>query len=208
MKTMVPVITLLFAMLTPAPAQTPSLVPDLIIVNAAVRTMDDGQPTAEAVAVSGNRIVAVGASAELRKLAGSKTRLVDAGGRSVLPGFNDAHVHWLTGGFSITNVNLREARSPEEFARLVGEFAKPLPQGRWILEGSWDHENWPGTPLPTRELIDALTPELPVFVNRLDGHLALAYRVALKLAGVTMDTKDVPGGQMVRDAWGEPTGLL
>lgn len=208
MKTIVPVITLLFAMLTPAPAQTPSLVPDLIIVNAAVRTMDEGQPMAEAVAVAGNRITAVGSSAELRKLAGPKTRLVDASGKSVLPGFNDAHVHWLTGGFSITNVNLREAKSPEEFARRVGEFAKPLPKGRWILEGSWDHENWPGTPLPTRQLIDALTPEHPVFVNRLDGHMALANSVALKLAGVTKDTQDVPGGLIVRDASGEPTGLL
>jgi predicted amidohydrolase YtcJ len=126
----------------------------------------------------------------------------------VLPGFNDAHVHWLTGGFSITNVNLREARSPEEFARLVSEFAKPLPKGRWILEGSWDHENWPGAPLPTRQLIDAVTPEHPVFVNRLVGLMALANSVALKLAGVTKDTKDVPGGLIVRDANGEPTGLL
>ena len=208
MKAIVPVTTLLFAMLTPSSAQSPSLAPDLIILNAAIRTMDDAKPTAEAVAVSGNRIAAVGSTADVRKLAGPKTRLVDAGGKSVVPGFNDAHVHWLTGGFSITNVNLREARSPEEFARRIGDFAKTLPKGRWILEGSWDHENWPGTPLPTRHIIDAVTPEHPVFVNRLDGHMGLANSLALKLAGVTKETKEVPGGLIVRDASGEPTGLL
>jgi len=208
MKAIIPVTTLLFAMLTPSLAQTPPLTPDLIILNGAVRTMDGSKPTTEAIAVSGNRIAAVGTSAALRAFAGPKTRLVDAGGKSVLPGFNDAHVHWLMGGFSITNVNLRDAKSPQEFARLIGEFAKTLPKGRWILEGSWDHENWPGAPLPTKQLIDGFTPEHPVFVSRLDGHMALANSLALKLAGVTKDTKDVPGGLIVRDASGELTGML
>lgn len=185
-----------------------SLPPDLIVLNAAVRTMDDSQPAAEAVAVAGNRIVAVGRSAELKPLAGPRTRLIDAGGRTVLPGFNDAHVHWLTGGFSITNVNLRNAKSPEELARLLGDFARRLPKGRWILEGNWDHENWPGAALPTKQMIDAVTPDHPVLVNRLDGHMALANSLALKLAGVTRDTKDVPGGLIVRDVNGEPTGVL
>jgi len=180
----------------------------LNIVNAAVRTMDNARPTAEAVAIAGNRIAAVGSTSEIRALTGTKTRVIDAGGKSVLPGFNDAHVHWLTGGFSITNVNLRTAKSPEEFARLIADFAKGLPKDRWILEGSWDHENWPGTALPTRQMIDAVTVDNPVFVNRLDGHMALANSVALKLAGISKDTKDVPGGLIVRDAQGEPTGVL
>lgn len=184
------------------------LAPDLIILNAAVRTMDDACPAAEAVAIAGNQIAAIGTTSEMRALVGTKTRVIDAGGKSVLPGFNDAHVHWLTGGFSITNVNLRPARSPEEFARLIGEFAKGLPKGRWVLEGSWDHENWPGAPLPTRQMIDSVTPDNPVFVNRLDGHMGLANSLALKLAGITKATKDVPGGQIVRDASGEPTGVL
>lgn len=208
MKAIVPVTTLLFAMLTPSSAQTPPLAPDFIILNAAVRTMDGAKPTAEAIAVSGNRIAAVGTSAELRAFAGPKTRIVDAGGRSVLPGFNDAHVHWLMGGYSITNVDLRDASTREEFTRRIAEFAKKIPKGRWILGGDWDHEKFPGTLLPTKEWIDAVTPDNPVFVNRTDGHMALANSLALKLAKVTKDTKDVPGGFIVRDANGEPTGVL
>ena len=208
MKTTVSISTLLFAMLNAASAQTPSLAPDLIIVNAAVRTMDASQPTAEAVAISGNRISAVGTSAGLRALAGPKTRLVDAGRKSVLPGFNDAHVHWLSGGYSITNVDLRDASSQEEFTRRIAEFARKIPKGRWILGGDWDHEKFPGAPLPTREWIDAATPEHPVFVTRLDGHMALANSLALKLAGVTRATPEVAGGVIVRGGSGEPTGIL
>lgn len=197
------------AMSNPSSAETPPLLsPDLIVINATVHTMDRVKPTAEAVAISGNRVSAVGATAEIRRLAGAGTRVIDAKGNTVLPGFNDAHLHWLNGGFSLTNVNLREAKSPEAFARMIGDFARGLPKGRWIVEGGWDHENWPGAVLPTRQMIDALTPDHPVFVDRLDGHMALANSHALKLAGITRDTKDVPGGLIVRDALGEPTGLL
>lgn len=208
MKAILRAITILFAMLAPVCAEKPLLAPEFIIVNAAVRTMDAAQPTAEAVAISGNRIAAVGSTLELRALAGPKTRIVDAGGKSVLPGFNDAHVHWLSGGYSITNVDLRDASSPAEFTKRVAGFAQKIPPGRWVLGGDWDHEKFPGTPLPTKEWIDAVTPEHPVFVNRLDGHMALANSLALKLAKVTKDTKDVPGGLIVRDANGEPTGVL
>lgn len=195
-------------MSAPALAEKPSLAPDLIIVNAAVRTMDAAKPAAEAVAVAGSRISAVGTSADLRALAGAKTRVLDAGGKSVLPGFNDAHVHWLMGGYSITNVDLRSATSRDEFTRRIADFAKKIPKGRWILGGDWDHEKFPGAALPTREWIDAATPDHPVFVNRTDGHMALANSLALKLAQVTKATKDVPGGEIVRDANGEPTGIL
>jgi len=195
-------------MLTPLTAFSARIVPDLLVFNAAVRTMDAEQPQAEAVAVLGNRIVAVGSSKELRALAGPATRLVDAAGRSVLPGFNDAHVHWLSGGFSLTNVDLRDAASPAELARRLEAFARQLPKGRWILGGDWDHEKFPDGQLPTRRDIDAATPEHPVFVTRLDGHMALANSLALKLAGVTAQTQDLPGGLIVRDARGEPTGIL
>lgn len=208
MKPLIPAAALMLAMLTPTQAQTPSLPPDLLILNAAVRTLDAAQPKAEAVAILGNRIVAVGATPELRPLAGPKTRVIDAGGRSVLPGFNDAHVHWLSGGFAITNVDLRDAASPAEFARRLGEFARKLPKGNWILGGDWDHEKFPGAQLPTKELIDGVTPDHPVFVSRLDGHMSLANSLALKLANVTKNTKEVDGGVIVRDAQGEPTGIL
>jgi hypothetical protein len=126
----------------------------------------------------------------------------------VVPGFNDAHVHFLEGGFSLASVDLRDAKSREEMARRLAEFAKQIPKGRWILGGQWDHEKWPGAPLPTRQMIDAATPDNPVFVNRLDGHMALANSLALKLAGVTHETKDPAGGLVVRDTAGEPTGVL
>ncbi len=184
------------------------LAPDLIIFNATLHTMDAARPTTEAVAVVGNRIAAVGSSTEICALAGPKTRMLDGKGNNVLPGFNDAHVHYLTGGFSLTNVDLRDASSPEEMARRVGEYVKKVPAGRWILGGDWDHEKWPGSPLPTRQLLDPVTPEHPVFVNRLDGHMAVANSLALKLAGITRETKDPPGGLIVRDKSGEPTGVL
>ena len=210
MKTLVAVITLALPMLTTAaPAKQPSLAPDLIIVNASVHTMDDTNPTAGAVAIVGNRIAAIGSTPEIRALAGPGTRVVDAAGKLVLPGFNDAHVHFLSGGFSLANVDLRDASSPAELARRLGECAKKLPKGRWILGGDWDHEKWTGAPLPTKEMIDAATPDHPVFVNRLDGHMALANTLALKLAGVTKETKDPPGGLIVRDPkTGKPTGVL
>ncbi len=182
---------------------------DLIIVNATVHTMDAAQPLAEAVAVFGNRIAAVGSTAEVRELAGRKTRVVDAGKRLVLPGFNDAHVHFLMGGFQLANVDLRDAKSPREFAERIRKFAQTIPRGQWILGGEWDHESWPGAPLPTKEWVDAATAEHPVFVSRTDGHMALANSLALKMAGVTRDTKEVDAGKIVRDPkTGEPTGVL
>ena len=185
------------------------LTPQIAIVNAVVLTMDETKPRAEAVAIYGNKIVAVGSSAEIRALAGNKMRIIDAGGKLVLPGFNDSHVHFLNGGLSLSNVDLRDAKSPEEFARRISDFAKGIPKGQWIVEGNWDHEKWPGTPLPTKEMIDAMTPEHPVFVSRTDGHMALANSLAMKLAKLPRDIKDPPGGAIVRDAnTGEPTGIF
>jgi predicted amidohydrolase YtcJ len=186
---------------------------DLVIVNARVYTMDSKQPAAEAVAVYGNRLAAVGTNAEVRRLTGARTRVIDAKGALVLPGFNDAHVHFLSGGFQLSSVDLRDAATPQEFAERIRRFAEKLPKGRWVKGGDWDHERWPNVngaaPLPTKELIDSFTPDRPVFVNRLDGHMALANSYALKLAGVTRETPDPPGGLVVRDAkTGEPTGVL
>jgi len=191
------------------PTHAASLSPELVIVNASIHTMDVRQPQAQAVAIWGNRIAAVGSSEEIRALANSKTRLIDAQKRLVLPGFNDAHVHFLTGGFSLSNIDLRDAQTPVELARRLAEYGRKRPRGQWILGGDWDHERWPGAPLPTSAMIDAATPDNPVFVNRLDGHMALANSLALRLAGVTKATADPPGGVLVRDAkTGEPTGIL
>ena len=134
--------------------------------------------------------------------------MIDAGGKLVLPGFNDAHVHFFSGGENLAGVHLRDAKSEDEFRRRIAEFAAKQPAGRWITGGGWDHENWTPARLPTRQLIDDASAGHPVFVNRLDGHMALANSQALHLAGITRDTPDPPGGTIVRDAAGEPTGVL
>ncbi len=189
-----------------ADAQT--LTADLIIVNANVRTMDASKPNAEAVAVMGNRIIAVGTNKDVRALSGANTRILDAKGKLVLPGFNDSHVHFLDGGLQLSSVDLRDAKSPQEFTLRIKNFAAKLPKGRWITGGVWDHENWSPANLPTKELIDAVTPDNPVFIIRLDGHMALANTLALKLATVNKDTQTPAGGEIVRDAQGNPTGVL
>ncbi len=181
---------------------------DLLIFNADVRTMAKNMPRATAVAITGGRIVSVGELEKVQRHAGPKTKRIDANGKLVLPGFNDSHVHFLDGGFALSNVNLRDATTPEEFARRIGEFAKKLAPGKWITGGEWDHEKWPGTPLPTKQMIDAVTPNNPVFVSRTDGHMGLGNSLALKLAGITKDTTNVHGGFIVRDEKGEPTGIL
>ena len=177
--------------------------------------MDCARPTAEALAVLGDRIVALGSTREIRAMAGSETRVIDAGQATVLPGFNDAHVHFLAGGFSLSNVDLRDCAAPSELARRLGEYAAGTPKGRWIQGGDWDHEQWaPSNPdgapaLPSRSLIDPVTPANPVLITRLDGHMALANTLALQLAGITRDTPDPPGGIILRDpGQGEPTGIL
>ena len=181
---------------------------DLAVVNARVRTMDEARPQARALAVVGNRIAAVGSDAQVRALACASTRVVDAGDRLLLPGFNDAHVHFMSGGEGRSSVDLRDADSQAEFARRIGEYARSLPKGTWITLGNWDHERWSPSALPTRQLIDALTPGHPVFVSRLDGHMGLANSLALKLAGIDRNSTTGPGGEIVRDATGEPTGVL
>jgi predicted amidohydrolase YtcJ len=191
-----------------AHADKQTLAPTMIIINGVVHTMDPTTPIVEAVAIHGNHIVAMGSSNEIKKLAGSNTRIVDAKRRLVLPGFNDAHVHFLSGGFQLSSVDLRDANTPAEFAERIRRFAANLPSGRWITGGDWDHERWPDAKLPTKELIDRFTPNTPVFVSRLDGHMALANSLALKLAGVNRQTLDPVGGVIVRDGTGEPTGIL
>ena len=181
---------------------------DLVIQHGHVWTVDSSHPQAEAVALHGNRGVAVGTDAEIAKWIGPHTNKIDAQGKSVLPGFIDSHVHFSSGGGEISSVHLRDAATPQEFSRRIGQHAKKLPKGEWIVGGTWDHELWGGTPLPSHDWIDALTPDNPVFVTRYDGHMALANAVVLHLAGITRETKDPPGGTIVREKDGNPTGVL
>jgi hypothetical protein len=179
----------------------------LVILDARVWTGNPRQPWAEAVAIRGERLAAVGSTAEVRGLVGAGTRVIDAKGQFLVPGFNDAHVHFIDGGHRLASVQLRDAKTPAEFTARLKAFAASVPKGTWITGGDWDHELWGGE-LPRREWIDAVTPDHPVWVNRLDGHMSLANSAALRAAGVTAATQEVPGGTIVRGPQGEPTGIL
>lgn len=185
-----------------------SQIAEIVFTNGNVRTIDKGNPRAEAVAILQSKILAVGTNSGLRQYIGKSTRVIDLKGKLLLPGFIDNHTHFSSGGFQLQNVDLRNARSEQEFALMIRERAEKFPT-RWISGGDWDHDNWPGGNLPTKESIDKYSPNTPVFVNRYDGHMALANTVAMKLAGVTKETADPPGGTIVRDQrTGEPTGIL
>ncbi len=176
------------------------------MLGARIWTGDPDAPWAEALLIENDRIVAVGSSSEIRPRVGG-ARILDGNGKFVVPGFIDGHVHFLTGGFRLASVQLRDAKTPEEFASRIGEFAKTVPAGTWIQGGDWDHQLWGGE-LPHRRWIDELTPEHPVWVNRLDGHMALANSLALEAAGITRATLEVEGGAIEKDDSGEPTGVL
>ena len=178
----------------------------LAVVNARIWTGDSARPWAEAFAVRGERIATVGSSAAVRKIAGS-ARVIDVAGRMVVPGFIDSHVHFIDGGFGLSSVQLRDAKSPAEFIARIKAFAATVPPGAWITGGNWDHEQWGGE-LPRHDWIDSVTPNNPVWINRLDGHMSLANAATLRAAKITRASRDVAGGTIVRDARGEPTGVL
>ena len=181
----------------------------LALINGKVWTVDEKQPVAEAVAVQGDRIIAVGTHQQVQPFIDEATQVIDLQGKLVLPGFIDAHTHFMDAGLNLLRVDLRPATDAQDFARRIKERAELLPPGEWILGGNWDHERWPVKEHPHKELIDPLTPDHPVLVKRLDGHIALANTKALQLAGITRDTPSPPGGTIAKDpATGEPTGIL
>jgi predicted amidohydrolase YtcJ len=179
----------------------------LALVNVRAWTGDPRNPWADAIAVAGSRIATVGSSAAIRKAAPDAARVIDGRGAMVVPGFIDSHIHFLEGGLGLASVQLRDARTPADFVERIRTFAATVPPGTWITNGDWDHEQWGGE-LPRRDWIDAITPHHPVWINRHDGHMRLANSLALRAAGITRNTGDVEGGTIVRDASGDPTGLL
>jgi len=183
------------------------LAADLVITRANIWTGNPLQPDAMAVAIIGDRIVEVGGADEIEHWRGANTTVINAEGRRLFPGFNDAHVHLVDGGRQLDNVDLKDAGSQAELARRIGERAKAKP-GEWILGGDWDDQRWTPAELPTRQLIDDATNGTPVFVVRYDGHMGLANSAALGRAGITEHTPDPPGGALVRDARGVPTGVF
>jgi hypothetical protein len=196
------------AVLTVSVALSQPQIADIAFVNGKIWTVDKSKPEAEAVAVLGGRILLVGSTADVKKCVGERTRVIDLKGKRMLPGFIDNHTHFMSGGFQLQSVDLRHAKNEAEFANLIKQRAQEHPD-RWITGGDWDHDNWPGGNLPVKELIDQYTISTPVFVNRYDGHMALANSKALALAGIDKHTPDPQGGTIVRDKkTGEPTGVL
>jgi predicted amidohydrolase YtcJ len=182
---------------------------DLVIVHGMVWTgLSTGRPQPGVVVLRGDRILAVGDSAAVARYVGAGTKILDAHGGLVMPGFADAHTHFVDGGFQLASLDLRDAATPQEFVRRVKAFARGLKPGQWILGGDWDHTLWTGQPLPHHEWIDSVTPDNPVFINRLDGHEALANAAAMRAAKITKDTPTPFGGQILRDAAGQPTGIF
>lgn len=182
---------------------------DLVLFNGRVFTVEKSLPWAEAIAVRDGKFIAVGTNAEVKKLIGKDTQTLDLQGKLVLPGFNDAHLHFASGGLYLLGIDLRPARDEKEFVSILKEYIKKLPKGEWVTGGNWDHENWPSKKHPGKELIDAITPDRPVLLQRLDGHMALANSLALKLAGINRGTPNPQGGEIVKDKkTGEPSGIL
>lgn len=189
--------------------------PEAQLVVGRIWTGNGDAPWAEAVGIAGERIVAVGSRAEVEKQLGGSPRVIDAGGGIVVPGLYDAHIHLVDGGQHLASVQLRDAATREEFVRRIGEFAaarRASGSQEWITGGDWDHTMWggqaSGNQLPDRAWIDEVTCDVPVWIARLDGHMALANSAALAAAGVTDDVADVEGGEIVRDESGRMTGLL
>lgn len=182
---------------------------NLALINGKVWTVNPENPWAEAIAVGGEEIIAVGSNEEIRKYIEEDTEFIDLKGKLVLPGFIDSHTHFTWGGQMLLQIDLRAAKSEEDFASRIKEYAQSLSSGAWVLGGNWDEESWPSKKLPTKELIDPYTSEHPVLLSRYDGHLSFANSLALKLAGITKDTPDPPGGKIIKDPQtGEPTGIL
>lgn len=182
--------------------------PKIAFINGKIYTVNEKLPFAEAVITQGEKIVFVGSQRDAEELIEKNTKKIDLKGRLMLPGFIDNHTHFTHGGFYLLGIDLRPAKSTQEFKQLIKEYVNQH-EGKWVTGGYWDHEQWEINNLPTKEMIDDFSPNTPIFISRLDGHMALANSYALKLAGITKDTPSPEGGLIVKDKkTGEPTGIL
>jgi len=194
--------------LTPACAPKPSERADLILTNAAVVTMDAGRPRAEALAVASGKILFVGDARGALRRRGETTRVIDLGGRMVLPAFQDSHVHLVTGGVELGLCDLNGLGTKAEVLAKVRSYAASHPNAAWITGGGWDLPLFPQAN-PRKEDLDAIVPDRPAALDAADGHSLWVNSKALALAGVTKDTPDPAGGRIERDPeTGEPSGTL
>jgi predicted amidohydrolase YtcJ len=187
---------------------------DIIYIHANIYTGTTGSSSfhevqrAHAMALRGDRVLAVGDEPDILKLKGPDTRVVDLNGHFVMPGFNDAHIHLTEVGFKKLTVDLSGVRSLEEFRDRIRKRVETAGPTEWILGSGWDETLWQGKELPTRWDIDEVTSDHPVYLDRTDGHVAVANTLALKLARVTLASKDPEGGEIGRDISGQPNGIL
>jgi len=182
---------------------------NVVIVHARIYTQNPQQPWAEALAIRGEKIVAVGSESEIAAYRGAKTRVIDAGGHLLLPGFTDCHIHFLDGSLSLMQVRLDQAKTVKDIQIAIKRYAAAHPGSGWILGRGWQYTTFGDSGMPTRALLDQVVPDRPVYMESFDGHSWWANSKALKLAGISRETKDPPGGSFVRDpATGEPTGAV
>lgn len=182
---------------------------DLILFNGNVYTMNPSMPQAAAVAIKDSKILKAGGNQETMAFRGKKSECIDLNGKAVLPGFIDAHTHFLDGGIALSNVQLRGAVDKEDFISRIRRKALDLKLGEWILNGDWDHQGFAVPEMPKKEWIDPVTPENPVCINRIDKHTVLVNSLALKAAGINCHTDSPQGGKIEKDPMdGEPTGIL
>jgi len=192
----------------PAVAAAVAEAADLVLEGGIVVTLDDARPRAEAVAVRGGRIVAVGSAADMKPLLGIRTRVIDLAGRTVVPGLTDAHVHVEGLGTALERLDLVGATSLDDALGRAAAAASKLPAGEWLLGRGWDQNDWPGKRFPTAVDLDRAAGERPVYLVRVDGHAAWVSTAALKRAGISATTADPEGGRILRDAAGAPSGVL
>ncbi|MGB8320879.1 MAG: amidohydrolase, partial [Ignavibacteriaceae bacterium] len=176
-------------------------------INGFIYTVSEKKPLTEAVIIEGNKILYTGSNEEAKSKVNRNTEVIDLKGKLMLPGFIDAHVHFINGGNYLSGLNLRSAKSVSEFIGILKDHIKNK-NDEWITGGSWDHEQWEKKLLPNKEMIDPFTPGIPVFIERMDKHIGLANSYALKLANINENTHNPPGGEICKDQKGELTGIL
>ncbi|MFM8910361.1 MAG: amidohydrolase, partial [Gemmatimonadota bacterium] len=190
------------------PATAQQAPADLVVTNGRIYTADATRPVVVAMAIRGGRVVFVGDRAGAMALTGASTQVLDLDGLTVIPGMTDAHAHVLGLGQSLRNVDLVGTTSYDAVIARVVERAKQTPKGEWIIGRGWDQNDWGDTRWPSHEALSRAVPDHPVYLERVDGHAAVVNALAMQRAGLTRATKDPSGGQIIRDARGEPIGVL
>ncbi len=179
----------------------------MILLNGVIYTLDERKPLASALAIRGDRIIAVGSDREITSSFRAE-KTIDLGGKPVYPGFIDSHAHMEGLGAALMNLDLSGTLSEEEAAGRVAGAVRDTARGGWIRGRGWDQNRWPGKGFPTRAALDRASPSAPVFLTRVDGHAVWVNSKALEIAGIDRETPDPPGGKILRDRSGKPTGVF